>query len=181
MTIFSIKTDKLADVIKSITALQKKSVYVGVPESTTQREGEPENNATLAYIHDNGSPATNIPARPFLREGVEEGLPKCEKQLKKAVDLALAGKSTEPALHGVGLSAQNAVRHYMSTADFVPLSKYTLEQRVKRAGIGVKIGKGAQAELDARARGEAPSNENARPLIDTGELRKSITYAIRGE
>ncbi len=181
MTIFSVKTDNLAAMIQQISSLQKKSVYVGVPEAETVREGEPVNNATLAYIHDNGAPASNIPARPFLREGVEQSLPKAEKQLKKAVDLALSGKSAEPALHGVGLVAQNSVRNYISTADFVPLAKSTLEARAARKGKGVRIGKGAQAELDARARGEAPSNENARPLIDTGELRKSITYAIRGD
>lgn len=182
MSIFTIKTDKLADVIKNVSALQKKSVYVGVPEATTQREDEPINNATIAYIQDNGSPAANIPARPFLREGVESGLRGIEKQLRKAADAGLDGKDTEPALKGAGLLGQNAVRNYMTSADFVPLSEATLKARARRKkGSGVRINKGAQAELDARARGESPSNENARPLIDTGELRRSITYVVRGK
>lgn len=184
MSILQIKQDNLADVLKSIKALSKKDVLVGVPNANADRDDEdrgPINNAALAFIHDNGSPAANIPARPFLRAGIEEDKEKIEQRLKKAADAALDGDSNkvDQQLHAAGLIGQNAVRNKINSGDFAPLSDATLEARASRKTPGVRLNKGAATELERRDSGQAPSTDFAKPLIDTGQLRNSITYVVR--
>jgi hypothetical protein len=50
----TIVRDNLAKVSKSIDALGKSRVLVGVPADKTARSGDPINNASLAYIMENG-------------------------------------------------------------------------------------------------------------------------------
>lgn len=173
-----IKRDGLRDVLKGINDLTKQRVLVGIPGETAERDQDeygPMNNATLGYIHDNGSPAANIPARPFLKEGIEEGEEAIAAQLKKAAQAALDGDDgrMEKRLHAAGLEAQAAVKEKLNSGPFEPLADSTLRAR---AGRGRK---GAAEELASRAAGNAPNADNARPLVDTGQLRNSITYVIR--
>ena len=175
-----VTVDNLAKVIASINALVKKEVLVGIPSGTTERkedEQTPVNNAQLGYIHEYGSPANNIPARPFLIPGVNKAKNKIESQLKTAAKAALNRdlKTIEKSLDNAGLSAQNSVRTEINSGDFQELALSTLKARARKGR------KGAQAEIDSRAEGNLPSNENARPLIDTGQLRNSITYVVRGK
>lgn len=184
MSILQVKQDNLADVLKSIKALTKKDVLVGVPNANADRDDEdrgPINNAALAFIHDNGSPAANIPARPFLRAGIEDGKEKIEARLKRAVNATLDGRSgkADEELHAAGLIGQNAVRNKINSGDFAPLSDATLQARASRKTSGVRLNKGAATELERRDSGQAPSTDFAKPLIDTGQLRNSITYVVR--
>ena len=136
----------------------KKKVYVGVTAATTSRETGSITNAALGYIHEFGSPARNIPARPWLAPGVNSNKPQIEKRLKGTANLALKGKPEEIAQqqNALGLETVSAVQSYMSDpAHFTPLSDSTTDAR-KRKG---------QTEFS--------------PLIDTGALRRSVTYAIK--
>lgn len=176
-----IKADKLASVVKGIGALVKKQVLVGIPDSTATRDDDEKpgemNNATLGYIHEFGSPAANIPARPFLMPGVEDAQEDIEARLKKAADAALDGKPgrVDQQLEAAGITAQNSVKDKINSGDFAPLSAATLRARARRGR------QGAIDELQSRAAGNAPNNDNARPLIDTGQLRNAITYVVRGK
>ena len=177
-----IKTDKLAAVVKSITALTGKDVLIGIPDASTDRrpdevEHGPMTNATLGYIHEFGSPAANIPARPFLIPGVQDAADKYEARLKKAATLALDGNlsGVDAELNKAGMQAASSVKAKINSGDFIPLAEATLRARARRGR------QGAQAELDSRKAGNAPNNDNAKPLIDTGQLRNSITYVVRGK
>jgi phage gpG-like protein len=186
VSILQVKQDNLADVLKSIKSLMKQEVLVGIPDATADRDDEgdkgPMNNAVLGYIHDNGSPAANIPARPFLRAGIEQDKEKIEARLKKAAKAALDGDASkaEQEMHATGLIGQNAVRNKINSGDFAPLSDRTLLNRMARPqGTGVRVGKGAEAEMKRREAGMSPGTGDAKPLIDTGQLRNSITYVVR--
>lgn len=175
-----VKVDRLTQLVKSINELTAKEVLVGVPAAEAGREaaeddGKPINNAALAYIHETGAPEANIPARSFLVPGIQDNQRALERELKRAADQALLGKrgNVTGALNRVGLVAQAGVRRKINSGDFPPLSDATLRARARRGR------KGAQEELDRRAKGEAPSTESAKPLIDTGQLRNSINYVIR--
>src|SRR5260363_213287 len=61
----------------------------------------------------------------------------------------------------------------MTEGPFKPRAESTLQARARRGRIGAAI------ELERRRRGHTPENANAKPLIDTGQLRKSITYVVR--
>lgn len=174
----TVTKDILADVVRSINNLVKKDVLVGIPDTTTERDdGEPVNNATLGYIHENGSPAKNIPARPFLVPGVEDAQERIEQRLNKAAKAALGNqrRKSDDELEAAGMIARDSVKSKINSGDFAPLSEATLRARAAKGR------KGAKAELASRAAGNAPDNDNARPLIDSAQLRNSINYVVRNK
>lgn len=186
--------DKLTQVVGSINALVKKRVLVGIPESTAERSDDneegPMNNATLGYIHENGSPAANIPARPFLIPGVEEVEDKIADRLKKASKAAVDGKSGEVdrQFEAAGTIAEQSVKAKINDGDFAPLKPSTIANR--RRGRGTDSMRDSEIEYaeliasGAQAAGMSLSEIEAaagiQPLVNTGQLRNSITHVIRG-
>lgn len=170
-----ITKDRLNEVVKSIGKLAKMDVLVGIPESENARNDEGPNNAALGYIHEHGSPSNNIPARPFLIPGVAEAKGKFRPRLANAAKAALDGKGKEALrqLDSAGITAENSVKRKINSGDFVPLSDATLRGRAARGRVG------AAEELQRRAEGFAAGTELAKPLIDTGQLRNSITHVVR--
>lgn len=155
--------DNYAKVAKGIEIIARTRVLVGVPSAKTGRKadpgakGGPISNSALAYIHEHGAPEANIPARPFMAPGIANAKEKITAGLKKAADMAAAGRpeAAERAFHAVGLAAQAAIRAKITSGPFVPLKPATLAARRRRGRTGTK------------------------PLIDTGALRNSITYVIK--
>ena len=181
----AIKKDDVAKVLKSIQELVGKDVLIGVPEKDDQRQdGSPMTNAALAYIHETGSPAANIPARPFLVPGVEEAEDRVTPQMKKAAQAALSGNSSgvETALNRAGLIAQSSVRNKINTGAFVPLSPDTIRNRKYSRGTNSRRA-AEEAYLAAIKNGDSPeaaqSAAGIQPLINTGQLRNAIEYVIR--
>ncbi len=175
-------TKQLFDCLKS---LPDRDVLVGIPEQKAERDADdPVNNAMLGYIHENGAPEANIPARPFLVPGIRDVKDRITSCIKQAGKAALAGddEKVTKAFHAAGLVAAASVKKRIVSGDFQPLAEATLRARARRKGKGkgVSIAKGAQAELDSRAAGNAASTEFAKPLNDTGQMRKSVTYVLRG-
>jgi hypothetical protein len=154
--------DDLAKVAAGIALLATSRVLVGVPAAETNRkaeDGKPPKitNAGIAYVQDLGSPELNIPARPFLRPGVEAVQGQIEHRMKQAGDAALNGKPdvVDRALHAVGLIAQASVRKKIVDGPFIPLAPATLAARRRKGFAGTK------------------------PLTVTGQLRNAISYVIR--
>lgn len=155
-----ITADHLQDVVKAIHRLTGQEILVGVPQANTARRNDDNTsitNAEIGYIMETGSPAMNIPARPFLVPGVEAVQKDVTKQLEKAAHAALDSTQdqVERSFHAAGMVAQNGVRHQINDGDFQPLAEATLAARRARGRTGTK------------------------PLIDTGQLRNSVTYVIR--
>lgn len=153
-----ITADRMADVIKAINELGAKDVLIGVPDSTTERQsGDPATNALIGYVQEFGSPANNIPARPFLIPGVRDIQKPAADRLKVAAQRALAGdlSQAEKQLHTAGMMGQNSARAKINSNIQPKLSERTLAARA--------------------ARGVTRTNT----LVDTGQLRNSITYVIR--
>lgn len=148
--------DNSAQLESGLRLLTETRLYVGFPEEPAQREGEPINNPSLAYIHQNGAPEANIPARPFLDLGVEQGRPRIEKQMEKAGEAALGGDENKfnEKLERAGLIGQSAVQNYLRTGTFEPLSERTLAARRSKGRTGTK------------------------PLIDTAALLQAVKYVI---
>lgn len=149
---------------KSLNDLTKKDVLVGVPESTAPRKKDSTpkmNNATLAYIHDNGSPAAHIPPRPFLRPGIDNAKKEIGDYLGQAGRAVLDRKldTAMKALNAAGLSAQKSIRRKIQTGPFTPLKAATIAARKRKH--------------------PSRSNTSVTPLIDTGQMQASINYIIR--
>lgn len=168
--------DNVAAVMKSIAALNKSRVMVGVPSETAGRDdGGPVNNAEIGYIMETGDPSHNIPARPFLVPGVNSVRDEIADRFRTAGKRALDGDVAviDKMLSAIGMVGQQAIQNKIKNGPFAPLAESTLRNRARRGR------KGAAKELLSRAAGNDPDNSNARPLIDTGELLKSITYVLR--
>lgn len=141
--------------------LAGQEVLAGVPRDEAVRTASAEagemNNATLAYIHENGAPASNIPARPFMRPGVEDVKDKIANEFKLGARSAVQGNEAEidKRMNRAGLIAQSAMRARINEGPPPPLKPGTIAARNRRGRTGTK------------------------PLIDTGQLRNSINYVVR--
>lgn len=150
--------DRTAAVFKTLAQMSQKRVYVGIPQSENPREaGDPAGNAMLGFIHEKGSPARNIPARPFLAPGVKDATDKIGETLAKYGEAAFDNPDNiDKGLNAAGLVAVSSVKRRITTGEgFTPLKDATIEAR-QRAG-----------------------KKGTKPLIRTGQLRNSITYVVR--
>lgn len=104
------------------------------------------------YIHEHGSPLWQIPPRPVLQPAMAAAHDRLAKLYRLAVEDAWSGRDPRPALERVGAAAAYAVQKWFRDPrnNWAPDAPSTVEK------------KGSD-----------------RPLIDTGELRRSITYELR--
>ena len=181
------KGSGLAGICKELENLSKKEILVGIPEEeATRKNDDAINNAELLYIHthgvrnkimreemqsniekgmkyskahslylkEHGSPLLNIPPRPVLEPAIENSKEIIAQQLKEVSVSALNMNisETEANLHKVGMLAQSAAQNWFENPknNWVPNAKST----IKKKGSNI-------------------------PLVDTNELRKSITYVLR--
>ena len=173
--------DGIADLRRMLGELARYEVLVGFPEETTARSDEtaatgPITHASLGYIHDNGAPEANIPARPFMVPGIISAREKVADLLAATARKALNGGTALDIQLGytrVGVIAQAALRMKINEGIPPPLAEATLEDRARRGR------KGAKQELLNRSKGLPPSTQLAKPLIDTGQLRNAVNYVIR--
>jgi hypothetical protein len=185
----TITKDSVSKVVKSITELVGKQVLVGFPDSTTDRDeevGQQMTNATLGYIHEHGSPAANIPARPLLVPGVQAEIKTELLYLRKAADAALIGDTgkVDAALTSAGIVGEMGAKNALNNGDFEPLKPATI--RARRYGRGTQSMRASeQYYLELVAKGMAPADAQSeagiRPLINTGQLRSAITHVVRNK
>lgn len=171
------KGGNVADLAAALRTLASVQILVGFPEDGEERkEGTGMTNASLGYIHDQGAPEANIPARPFMEPGIESVKDRITSELEDMAQRVMAGASTgslEGQYHKVGLIAKLAIQNKINDGVPPPLAPSTLRARARRGS------KGAMAELEQRRQGGNPSTSNAKPLVDTGQMRNAVNYAIR--
>lgn len=191
-----IKKSDSKKVLDRIKSVGKQAVYVGIPASSsldrkhqltkiaqdileqakTNKSGKPGkirakkidrinksmlstvNNAQLMYIHSKGSPVNHIPARPVIEPAIMAS-PNKEAiafQLSKATQASLEGKPGQvlSRLAKAGMAGSNASKAWFTDSrnNWAPNKPATI-----------------------RAKG------SSKPLIDTGALRASITYVVKGD
>lgn len=179
--------DRTHEFFAALEELTSSSVFVGVPSTSAGRELAPgeksaPNNAVIGYVMENGDPSHNVPARPFLVPGVRSVQPEIVARLRGIGQAAMdadVGKIQRLRVQ-LGLFAQRAVQAKITEGPFQPLSEATLwaraERRFGRGAAGAR--RGARMELARRALGLAAGTDLARPLIDTGQLRRAVTFVI---
>ncbi|QDW33791.1 hypothetical protein FFE93_012440 [Yersinia sp. KBS0713] len=152
-----VRVDKTNDVLAALKAIGRKDVLIGIPEEKSEREDIPFGNAGIGYINEFGSPAQNIPPRPHLQPGVRSVQDETTQKLKQAAQAVLAGNqaAADRALEQAGIIASNAVKRYITITGFTPLADSTISARLRRGRSGDK------------------------PLIDTGQYRRTITSIVR--
>lgn len=136
--------------VDRIRGLNKKSVLVGVPSNAGVHQDTNLSIGALAAIHEFGAPSRGIPERPFLQPSIDKNLDKYKALMaREAKGVVLKRSTLHQALAKVGMLAAADVQAYMVSGEFKPLAAST----IKRKG-------------------------SSKPLIDTGQLRQSITYKV---
>lgn len=146
-------------VVRSLMSLTDTDVLIGFIENQDEerKDGEPINNATLAYIHEYGSHLRNIPRRPFLQPAFELKRDWAVKQIRTAINEALDGNKAalNRAFNIVGAGMRDQAKlNIRNQYKFAPLSDSTLKAR-RRRGVN-----------------------RTKALIDTGQLLNAIHYRV---
>ncbi len=148
-------TDSLDKMRASLKTIAQKRVLVGVPEDHGQRQSGEVTNAQLVYLHTHGSPLAGIPARPIIEPAIEapDNQALITKQLGAAARAALDQQpnATNQHLNQAGMLGSNAAKRWFTDDrnGWAPNSPAT----IKRKG-------------------------SDRPLIDTAQMRRSITFLV---
>lgn len=163
-----------ANVIKNLVSgwdmMRKTEVVVGITEDTNAAHDK-MSTAALLYLHEHGSPVNNIPPRPVLMPALrqEEVHEKIVKLLKEATVNALIGRKdiAQKDWEKAGMIGMNACKAYIKDgsglAPNAPITIHGGWMRNKVTGQMIYVkGKGS-----------------SKPLIDTGAMLGSITYAVR--
>lgn len=153
----------LENLMNAVSYMQNNYVLVGIPQKTSSRPedkmGSREiTNAELLYIHTNGSPVNNIPARPVIEPAIYNDSERLSKMLMTGFKQLCNGdvEKCDRTLQLIGIRAQKVCRGWFDNpANGWPLNSPGV--------IAAKLRKGST---------------NPKPLVDTNELRKSITYVI---
>lgn len=153
----TVRSDSAQSILDALKTLVNKDVLVGIPESKDERDDGDIGNAAIGRINEDGSPLQNIPARPHLKPGVRSVEQDFMPHLKSAARKALEGdaEGAVTSLDRAGTVAANGVKRYITITGFTPLADTTIANRLRRGRTGNK------------------------PLIDTGEYRRSITHIVR--
>lgn len=181
------RTKDLMDALKNVLEME---VFVGIPEEKAGRLDDTGvlNNAQLAFLHtqgvrsaamrsdmkadldegtkysealslyiqSHGSPIWHIHPRPMIEPAIEaeDNKEKIAAELKEAAKMAMEGNKPEAVRHleTAGMIGQNVVRDWFEDPrnDWPPLAQSTIDTK-----------------------------KSDSPLIDTGQLRKAITYVVK--
>jgi phage gpG-like protein len=128
-------------------------VKIGILGDTNSRDANGQTNAEIGVVHEFGSFSRNIPKRSFLREPFFE---KRKEFLAKILEVTQRD-----------LGKKNGVERILSTMAVLGVS---IVQRAFATG-----GFGKWQPLSFKT---TEKKKSASILIDTGQLRKSITYRI---
>jgi len=141
---------------KDMEKLMRMDVLVGIPQDTTIRKEGKINNAQLLYIHTHGSELRGIPSRPVIEPAINATGNKeaIAEELKIAAKFTLNGQYTEAIqqLNKTGILGQDISRLWFRDPrnGWAPNSQITIRKK-----------------------------KSDRPLIDTSDLIKSISYVVR--
>lgn len=141
---------------KDLRGLNSYAALVGIP-STAPRPVDKKtkkplaiNMASLALIHERGSAANNIPARPFMKQTRQRAEGRFARLLRRLYKQVVDGKVRPfDGLSKLGIAYEGEMKNTFTTGSFTPNKPAT----IKRKG-------------------------SSRPLIDTGHLRQSITSKV---
>lgn len=137
--------------------------------------------AMVAAIQEFGAPSRKIPARPFFRPMIAEETPALAPKLgalAKAMDYD-GGKM----LKAIGQDMQAALKIKIQEVDSPALSPVTLMLRKMRRKNKDLVVTGATVGEAARlvAAGKSYAGVSIKPLVDTGDLLRAVSYEVDAE
>ena len=131
---------------KALQELNGLEVRVGYQEGLLYPDGTPVVHVALW----NELGTVNAPARPFIRNTVDNNQVKIQSQMKSSVNKLAQGATAGKVLNELGVFAKGLLQEEIKYGDYVPNAPSTVEK------------KGSD-----------------KPLIDSGLLRQSANYVIK--
>lgn len=154
-TISTSSTDRTAQLRDSLRKLARQRVLVGVPEDHTVRQSGEVTNAQLVYLHSHGSALHGAPSRPIIEPAIEAP----DNRANIAAELGAAARAaldddavqTNAHLQQAGMLGRNAAQRWFTDPrnGWAPNSPATIAR------------KGSD-----------------QPLVDTGQMRRALTYLV---
>lgn len=132
---------------KMLKELAEKEVRVGFQQGKAADENGTDICDIAAW---NELGTVHIPARPFLRQSVDDNLSKINNFLQEKKKDLVSGISAEQVLKEIGIFQKDLIQEKITDGDFAP----NAESTVKKKG-------------------------SSKPLIDTGRMRQSVNYEIK--
>lgn len=153
--------------LKNLDALfgSRRYVKVGVlAGQKNQRDDNTQNNATIGAVHEFGSITKKIPKRSFIRNPLT-GMSNREEVFEKAVSGFNYGMESGNFVSFWDALGSSLVEKILDAFDqsgpgWAPLSESTIAARKRR---------------------HSRKGGGEKPLIDTGQLRRSISYKVISE
>lgn len=127
--------------------------------------------ALIATVQEYGSPANNIPPRPFFRPTMEAERAAWRKIIEDGTRAMLRGSVTPvQVMEGVGLQAQGDFKKAIAKTVTPALSESTIRAR-KRKVVGPKPEGQKRSEYSAKVDAASVSEK---PLNDTGHMLATL-------
>lgn len=134
---------------KMLKELADKEVRVGFQHGkATEEDGT--DICDIAAWNELGT--VHIPARPFLRQSVDDNLSKINNFLRQKKKDLVRGVSAEQVLKEIGIFQKDLIQEKITDGSFAPNAPST----VRKKG-------------------------SSKPLIDTGRMRQSVNYEIKAK
>lgn len=132
---------------RELAELKELEVRVGFQRGKAQEE-DGTDICDVAAFSELGT--DHIPARPFIRQSVDDNESKINSFLKEEVKDFARGKSAEQILKEIGIFQKDLMQDKITSGSFAP----NAESTIKKKG-------------------------SSKPLVDTGRMRQSVNYVIQ--
>ncbi|OPD28816.1 hypothetical protein AL713_17505 [Clostridium botulinum] len=182
-TNISITKNLTKDIKKSLEDLAKKTICVGVPDSTEHPDSK-ITNAELLYIHTHGVRDTTM--RRKMQHDLDSGIPysKAHEMYVHENGSPLWNVPPRPVLEPAMDSNKELISEEMKQAVISALNGNNLTAELNKVGM---LGQTLAQDWFANCENNWPANSpdtikrkgSDKPLVDTGGLRKSIIYVIK--
>lgn len=134
---------------KMLKELAEKEVRVGFQHGkATEEDGT--DICDIAAWNELGT--VHIPARPFLRQSVDDNLSKINSFLREKKNDLVRGASAEQVLKEIGIFQKDLIQEKITDGSFAPNAPSTIKKK-----------------------------HSSKPLIDTGRMRQSVNYEIKAK
>jgi len=173
--------DNLKALQQRLKSMEKKDLNVGWFEGARYDDGSPV--AGVAAVHEFGSPARGIPARPFFRPTIADKSKSWSELIERGAKAVVNGSATyDQVINGLGLQVVGDIQKTITSSNYIELSPITLALR-KLRDDGYTIGGSlVGAVAGAISEGKTGNGElgspssNTTPLNDSGILISTLSY-----
>lgn len=167
---YSMDITKMKSLLEGLK--KKASIQVGVFESETARKDGALTNASLAMIHEMGSPEHNLPARSMLKIPISDHISQVMEPMKGHAEAFLAHSTLVNLYKTIGIAAEKVVAQAFASGGFGKWPSLTYKTLMGKLRGSLKTRKGKLAKIYAGQVGQGI-------LINSGQLRRAFSSRVR--